>query len=61
MAPTVKEGEIYFRITDKGDNMIALENLINTIKKKIEAVLGDYIFGDNTDTLESVLGNLLFG
>ncbi|AMP20085.1 hypothetical protein AZF37_01845 [endosymbiont 'TC1' of Trimyema compressum] len=59
LAPTVKEGEIHFRITAKGDNMIALENLINTMKKKIEAVLGDYIFGENSDTLESVLGNLL--
>ena len=59
LAPTVKEGEIHFRITAKGDNMIALENLINTMEKKIEAVLGNYIFGENSDTLESVLGNLL--
>lgn len=59
LALAVKDGEIHFIITAKGDNIITLENLINTMKKKIYAVLGDYIFGENSDTLESVLGNLL--
>ena len=59
LAPTVKEGEIHFRITAKGEDVTELEKSIKIMEKKIDAVLGDYRFGENTDTLESVLGNLL--
>ena len=59
LAPTVKEGEIHFRITAKGDGIEHLNQSIEIMEKKIDAVLGDYRFGENTDTLESVLGNLL--
>lgn len=59
LAPTVKDGEVHFRITAKGSDRAVLAASINEMEEKIDAVLGAYHFGDDEDTLESALGNLL--
>jgi nicotinamide-nucleotide amidase len=48
-------GEIRIRLTAKGKNRDATQNLIQTVADQIRERLGPVIFGEDEDTLESVV------
>lgn len=52
-------GEIAIRITAKTKSEPEAIALIKTVEQEIRNRFGDYIFGADNDTLESVVGNLL--
>lgn len=60
IAPTVKRGEVHFRITAKANGAAEAEKLIQPLEEKIHERLGDYIFGKDEETLEEAVAQLLF-
>ena len=59
IALLVKNGTIQIRITAKASNEIEAEKLINNVEVPIRNILGNFIFGENEDTFEEVVGALL--
>ncbi len=59
LAPTVKRGEIHFRISAKADSREEADRMMAGMESAFREVLGDYVFGTGADTLEEVLGRLL--
>ena len=55
VAPTIKDGEIHFRVTAKGENKMELEDMVIQVSRKIIERLEDYYFGEDEDTLESLV------
>ena len=59
IAPYAKMTESFFRVTAKADSEAEADKLIDETSKNIYDLLGDSIYGENDDTLQSVLVNLL--
>lgn len=59
VAPTIKDGEIHFRVTAKGENKKELEEMVIQVSKKIIDRLEDYYFGEDEETLESLVAGQL--
>jgi len=51
--------KVKLRLTAKGNNKSNLENGIDTQIKKLNELIGEYIYGYDNDTLESIVGKLL--
>jgi len=54
-----KHDGIYLRITAKAKNEETAQNLINQLETEIRMILNDYIWGADSDTIESIIGKLL--
>ena len=52
-------GEVDLKITSKAKNISTATHEISKLEKELKRRLGNYIFGSNTDTLESVVGKML--
>jgi nicotinamide-nucleotide amidase len=50
---------IYLRITAKAQTMDKAKKLISQKEDEIRGILNDYIWGTDSETLESIVGNLL--
>lgn len=59
VAPYASKGEVRLRIATKATNPELANQLINPIAEEIKAIAGDDYFGNNEDTLASVVGKLL--
>jgi nicotinamide-nucleotide amidase len=59
VAPYASMGEVRLRVAAKAKSPELAEELINPIAEEIKAIAGDDYFGDNEDTLASVVGKLL--
>lgn len=54
-----KDGMVRLRLSAYGDNKIRLEKQVTDEVKKLQTLVGEYIFGYDEDTLESIVGQLL--
>ena len=52
-------GMVRLRITAQGENETALRNIVENEHLKLKALIGEYIYGYNDDTLEAIIGRLL--
>jgi nicotinamide-nucleotide amidase len=52
-------GMVRLRLTGKGDNGPQISEAIDTAAQRLYQLIPEYIFGEDSDTLESVTGNLL--
>lgn len=59
IAPLAKEGEVTLRITAKNKKASNVDEMIKRMEEQVRNILGDYIYGTNDDSLESVVGKLL--
>lgn len=59
VAPYAKENEVTLRITAKATNEEDALALISPLEEQIRDILGNNIYGTDSDTLESVIGELL--
>lgn len=59
LAPTIKKGELHFRITAKADNVTLAHQLLDEMEDKFRAKMGHYVYGKDNETLEMVIGSLL--
>lgn len=59
VAPLASDGEVTLRITAKAENEDRAWQLINDKKKQILALVGDYHYGNDDDSLASKLVELL--
>lgn len=60
VAPTVKRGEVHFRITAKARGIEEAKQLIRPVEAAIYERLGDYIFGKDEETIEEAVAKLLW-
>jgi nicotinamide-nucleotide amidase len=61
VAPYASQGTVKLRISAKADSEAAASALIDPIAKEILEIAEEFYYGENEDTLESVIGNLLRG
>ncbi len=59
VAPYASMGEVRLRVAAKAKTLELAEKLINPVAEQIKAIAGDDYFGDNEDTIASVVGKLL--
>lgn len=59
IAPYAKEGEVIIRLTASGSTKEEARDIIQPIKEEIYRRLGDFIYGEDDETLEEVVGKLL--
>jgi nicotinamide-nucleotide amidase len=59
VAPYAKDVDVTLRITAKGKDEDECNNLINPIYKEIKEVLGEYIYGEDENSLEAVVAEIL--
>ena len=59
VAPYASQGTVKLRISAKAYDEAAAITLINPIAEEILKIVGDYQYGENEDTLESAVGDLL--
>lgn len=59
IAPLAQTGEMVLRITAHGTDRATVDRLLATTAEEIYAVLGDAIYGEDNETLESVIGAML--
>lgn len=59
VAPYAKENEVTLRLTAKAKSEEEALSLIFPLEKEIRDILGNNIYGTNSDTLEGVIGNFL--
>ncbi|APC07853.1 competence/damage-inducible protein A [Neomoorella thermoacetica] len=59
LAPLAKPGEVTLRLTARAKSQEAARSLTAPLEVAIRERLGDYIFGTDDDTLESVTGAIL--
>ena len=59
IAPYAKKTESFFRITAKANCEHDADLLLDNTSKKIRSLLGDAVYGEDDDTLQSVLVSLL--
>ncbi|MED4728102.1 competence/damage-inducible protein A [Aneurinibacillus migulanus] len=55
IAPLAKEGEVTIRLTAKAKSITEAEEMIRVIEQEIEERVGEFIYGYDDDSLESVL------
>ncbi len=51
--------EVTFRITAKADNEETADEMIYSLEERVREKIGQYIYGINEDSLESVIGSIL--
>lgn len=59
VAPLAHTGEAHLRITAKCNSALEAESLLDDMEKRIRALVGEYVFGVDLQTLEEVVANLL--
>jgi nicotinamide-nucleotide amidase len=59
VAPYASQGSVKLRISARATTEAAAIALINPVAEEILKIAGDYYYGDNDDTLEAVVGQLL--
>jgi nicotinamide-nucleotide amidase len=59
VAPLTAEAECRLRIATKAANQDLADQKINTVEEQIRQIAGEFIYGENEDTLESVVAELL--
>src|SRR5215210_6032602 len=59
VAPLAGQGKVRLRITTRAATQEEAEEKIAPVEEEILSRLGDYYFGENEETLESVVGRLL--
>lgn len=59
LAPYVGSGEIRLRIAARADTREEAARLVAEFESRVRERLGEYIYGQDEDTLESVVGQLL--
>jgi len=59
VAPLAGQGKVRLRITTRAATQEEAEKRIAPVEKEILSRLGDYYFGENEETLESIVGRLL--
>ncbi len=59
VAPYAKSGEAMLRITAKAENDDQAEKIIAPVLREIRSLLGEYIYGIDTDSIEETLVALL--
>ena len=55
VAPYANLGEVKLRITARAKNVVEAKNIIKPVKEKLKKEFSKYIFGEDNDTLQSVL------
>lgn len=59
LAPYAKEGEVRLRVTAKAKSREEAENMMAPIINEVRGILGDVVYGIDTDTLENTVLHLL--
>ncbi|AFY71583.1 competence/damage-inducible protein cinA [Thalassoporum mexicanum PCC 7367] len=59
LAPYANFGQARLRITARAENQAAAEKLIEPVQAEILSLTGEYCYGNDHDTLASVVGKLL--
>jgi len=59
IAPYAKDGEVHLRITAKSDKAEEADRLIEQMEEKVNAILGENIYGHDEESLEEVVLKLL--
>ncbi|HHV54749.1 MAG TPA: nicotinamide-nucleotide amidohydrolase family protein [Firmicutes bacterium] len=59
LAPYVGTGECWLRITARAADRSAAEAMIAPVEAEVRRRLGEWVYGTDSDTLESVVGRLL--
>ena len=59
LATYAKVDGVHLRITAKARERHKAQNLITRYETDIRKILGDYIWGEDSDTIESIIGTLL--
>lgn len=59
VAPYAKTGEAILRLTARADSEASANALIDTLQKKVEERVGEYIYGVDISSLEEALFNIL--
>lgn len=59
LAPTAKFSEIHLRITSKAPDIEKADQMNSAMESKVSAILGDYIYGIDEETLPEAVGRLL--
>ncbi len=59
IAPYAKEGEVHLRITAKTDTIEEADRLIDQMEERVQAILGENIYGYDEESLEEVVLKLL--
>lgn len=55
LAPYAKTGEVMLRMTAKAGSADACRRLMAPMLQEVRAILGDYIYGENVESLEAVV------
>lgn len=59
LAPTIKKGEIHFRITAKAKTRALAEGMLDDMEAKFRQRMEGYIYGVDEERLEAVIGQIL--
>jgi nicotinamide-nucleotide amidase len=59
VAPYAKDNDVILRITAKAKDFDTGRKILEPIEKEIRNLLKDYIYGEDEDTIEDVLGSFL--
>ena len=59
VAPYAKDVDVTLRITAKENSEDECNNLINSTYKEIKEILGEYIYGEDENSLEEVVAKML--
>ncbi len=59
IAPLAGKGEVKVRITCKEKDKKRAQEKIEEMARAVQGIIGEYIYGEDDDTLERVTGNLL--
>jgi nicotinamide-nucleotide amidase len=59
LASYARQDGIHLRITAKADTLEAARTLISAHEQYVREVVGDYIWGEDDDTLETTIGKML--
>ncbi|ASW44290.1 competence/damage-inducible protein A [Clostridium isatidis] len=59
VAPYAKESDVILRITAKAHSEEECNKLIRPVYEEIKSILGEYIYGEDEDSLEKVVANML--
>ncbi|MBL8047189.1 MAG: competence/damage-inducible protein A [Chthonomonas sp.] len=59
VAPYAKTAEVHLRVTSFGNSQSEVEAAINPMVKNVRAILGEAVYGEDEETLEETVINLL--
>lgn len=59
VAPYAKDYDVILRITAKGKDIDAGRKILEPVERELRGILNEYIYGEDEDTIESVLGTYL--